>query len=108
MRFLLQRLAHDLRAGLAAFRYGTVRAANRALEETERLQARLQMRRLDDRMNEVHREIGERALELHERGEAADGILGDPEIVRSLEQVRTVNLERAKLLTDLDLTGGPE
>ena len=46
---LLQRLKHDLKAGLATLRLGTAQAANRALEETELLRLRLEIRKLDAR-----------------------------------------------------------
>ena len=43
----LQRLKHDLMAGLATLRHGTAQAAIRALEETELLRIRLEIRKLD-------------------------------------------------------------
>jgi len=44
---VVQRVKHDLKAGWAALRYGTAKVAGRALEETERLQLRLEVRKLD-------------------------------------------------------------
>ena len=44
---LLQRLKHDLKAGMATLRLGTAQVANRALEETELLRIRLEIRKLD-------------------------------------------------------------
>ena len=41
---LLQRLKHDLKAGFATLRHGTAQAAVRALEETELLRIRLDIR----------------------------------------------------------------
>jgi len=41
---LLQRLKHDLKVGLATLRHGTAQAAIRALEETELLRIRLEIR----------------------------------------------------------------
>ena len=53
---LLQRLKHDLKAGLATLRLGTAQAANRALEETELLRLRLEVRRdrKSTRLNSSH------------------------------------------------------
>jgi hypothetical protein len=99
---LFQRLKHDLRTGLTVLRYGTVQAANRALEETERLQVRLELRKIDGKLNELCRDIGERALELHERGEASADVLDDPEIQRRVQQARALKLQRSKLLADAD------
>ncbi len=99
---LLQRLTHDVKAGLAKLRYGTVHAAHRALEETELLQLRLEIRKLDGRINEVCGDIGERALDLHERGEPTEQILADPDVVRGIEQVLSLRAERSKLTTEMD------
>jgi len=98
----LQRLKHDLKAGWAALRYGTVQAANRALEETELLRLRLEVRKLDERLRESHRDIGERVMELHDRGELVDRILSDPDVMRSSEQAMALKVERAKLLREMD------
>lgn len=99
---LLQRVRHDLKAGWANLRYGTARVANRALEEAELLSLRLELRKLDDRLKDLYRDIGERAVELHERGELVEQVLSDFEIVRGAEQVRALKAERAKLLADMN------
>jgi hypothetical protein len=46
--------------------------------------------------------MGERAVELHERGEPVEQILSDLEITRGAEQVQTLKAERAKLLADMN------
>ena len=56
----LQRLKHDLRAGLATLRLGTAHVATRALEETELLRMRLEIRKLDQRLSDLYKDIGER------------------------------------------------
>jgi hypothetical protein len=94
---VVQRVKHDLKTGWAALRYGTAKAAGRALEETERLQLRLELRKLDERMD-----IGERAVELHERGEPVDRILADLELAHGAEQVSALKAEREKLMRDMD------
>ncbi len=101
---VLQRIKHDLRAGWANLRYGTARAADRALEEAELLGLRLELRKLEGRLRDLYRDLGERAVELHERGEPAEQILADFEILRGAEQARTLKAERAKLLADMSET----
>lgn len=105
---LLQRIKQDLKAGWLALRYGTVRAAHRALEETELLRLRMEVRKLDGRINELCRDIGERALALHERGELSDHILTDREILKHADEVRTLRAQRAKLLAEMDETRSPD
>ncbi|MBM4122701.1 MAG: hypothetical protein FJ249_08930 [Nitrospira sp.] len=101
---ILQRIKHDLKTGWAHLRYGTARAANRALEEAELLGFRLELRKLDDRLKDLYRDMGERAVELHERGEPAEQISSDFEITRGADQVQMLKAERAKLLADLNET----
>lgn len=106
---LLQRITHDLKTGLARLRYGAVHAAHRALEETELLQLRLESRKLDSRIGELYGDIGERALDLHERGEPIERILTDPGVMQGIEQVLALRAERSKLMTDMeDVRGGDE
>lgn len=101
---LLQRLAHDLKAGWAGLRYGTAQAATRALVETELLRLRLDLRKLEQRIDDLCRDIGERAVELHERGDTAEQVMADAEIARAVEQVRLLQAERTKLLAEMDET----
>jgi phosphate uptake regulator len=97
-----QQVKHDLRAGWAALRRGTVRVARGALEETELLRLRLDLRKLDRRICDLCGEIGERAVELYERGKPAEHVLADPEITRLAEQVLALRVERDKLLADME------
>lgn len=99
---IFQRLTHDLKAGLARLRYGAVHAAHRALEETELLQLRLECRKLDDRIDDLYGDVGDRALDLHERGEPTERILADLDLARSIEQVLALRAERSKLLSEMD------
>lgn len=100
MRFL-QRITHDLKAGWVRLRFGTVRAANRALEETELLKMRLEIRKLDRRMKELCRDIGDRAIELHERDGSSSHVLSDREIVSLVGQVTSFQSERDKLMAEI-------
>jgi hypothetical protein len=85
---LLQRLKHDLRTGLATLRLGTAQAANRALEETELLRLRLEVRRIDQQLKELYRDVGERAVNLREAGEAVERVLDDTEISRLVKEIQ--------------------
>lgn len=99
---LLQRLKHDLIAGWAKLRHGTAQAANRALEETELLKLRLELRKLDQLVNDLYRDIGERAIELHERGEPAERVLYDIEIGRLAKQVQAIRERRKKIEEEME------
>ncbi len=99
---LIQRLKHDLKAGWATLRHGTAQAANRALEETELLKLRLEMRKLDQRVSDLSRDIGERAIELHERGEPAERVLSDMEIGRLAKQVQVLREQREKIEGEME------
>src|SRR5215467_12907807 len=99
---LLQRLKHDLKAGLATLRLGTAQAANRALEETELLRLRLEVRRIDQQLNELYRDVGERAVSLRERGEPAERLLHDADLGRLVREVQELNETRKKLETEMD------
>jgi hypothetical protein len=98
---LWQRLTHDVRAGWASLRYGAARAATRALEETELLRLRLDVRKLDERIRDLCGDVGERAVELHERGEPAERVLADHELNRIAQQVLALRAQRDKLLTEM-------
>jgi len=105
---LLQRMKHDVRAGWASLRYGTAKAATRALEETELLRLRLDLRKLDERIRDLCGDIGERAVDLHERGESAEHVLADREINQIVQQVSMLRAERSKLLAEMDDIRGIE
>ena len=99
---LLQRLKHDLKAGLATLRLGTAQVANRALEETELLRLRLEVRKLDQQLGELYRDVGERAVSLCERGEPAERVLHDTEIGRLVKEVQELKDTRKKLEAEMD------
>ena len=79
---LLQRMKDDLRAGIATLRLGTVHAAGRALEETELLRIRLELRKLDHQLSDLYKDIGERAVDIKGRGETAERVEGRAEGVQ--------------------------
>jgi hypothetical protein len=99
---LLQRLRHDLKAGLVTLRLGTAQAANRALEETELLRLRLEVRKLDQQLGELYRDVGERAVSLREGGEPAERVLHDTEIGRLVREVQELKDMRKKLEAEMD------
>ena len=98
---LLQRLKHDMKVGLATLRHGTAQAAIRALEETELLRIRLDIRKLDQQLDEFYRDVGERAVHLHEVGEPAERILYDAEIGRLVKEIQDLKGARERLESDM-------
>ena len=98
----LQRLKDDLRAGIATLRLGTVHAAGRALEETELLRMRLELRKLDQQLSDLFKDIGERAIDMKERGETAERVVYDAEIVRLVKEVQELKESRKKLEAEMD------
>jgi predicted nucleic acid-binding Zn-ribbon protein len=98
---LLQRLKHDLKAGLATLRLGTAQAANRALEETELLRLRLEVRRIDQQLNELYRDVGERAVTLREAGEPVERVLYDTEISRLVKEIHQLKDASRKLEAEM-------
>ncbi len=97
-------LFHDVKAGWANLRYGTAQAATRALEEAELLRLRAELRRLDEQLNDLFGDIGERAVELYERGASGDRIHADHEILRGLDQVSGLAAERARVTAEVEDT----
>lgn len=99
---LIQRVKHDLRVGWATLRHGTARAANRAFEETELLRYRLELRKIDQQLDDLYGDIGERTLELHDRGDPIEQMAYDGEMLRLLKQVRALQDDRTKLLLEMN------
>lgn len=99
---LLQRLKHDLRTGLVTLRFGTAHAASRALEETELLRLRLEMRKLDQQLSDLYKDIGERAVDMKERGETAERVMFNTEVVRLVRDVQVMKDARKKLEVEMD------
>ncbi|THJ18246.1 MAG: hypothetical protein CAF42_007985 [Nitrospira sp. CG24B] len=98
---LLQRIKDDLRAGIATLRLGTVHAAGRALEETELLRMRLELRKLEQQLSDLYKDIGERAIDMKERGETAERVVYDAEIVRLVKEVEVLKASQKKLEADM-------
>ncbi len=99
---LFQRLKDDLRTGIATLRLGTVHAAGRALEETELLRMRLEIRKLDQQLSDLYKDIGERAIDMKERGETAERVVFDAEILRLVKEVEVLKESREKLESDME------
>jgi seryl-tRNA synthetase len=98
---LLQRLKHDLKVGLVTLRLGTAQAANRALEETELLRIRLDIRKLDQQLDELYRDVGERAVSLGEAGERVERVLYDAEVGRLVQEIQELKATREKLESEM-------
>jgi hypothetical protein len=99
---LLQRLKHDLKSGLATLRLGTAQAANRALEETELLRLRLEVRRIDQQLQELYRDVGERAVSLREAGEPVERVMYDTEIARLVKGIQQLKDTSNKLEAEME------
>lgn len=99
----LQRIRQDLRAGWAKLRFGTTQAANRTLEEAELFRLRLAIRKLDAEVEELCRDIGELALDMHERREPIERIMLSSELVRNMDRVCSLRAEQDKLQAELSL-----
>lgn len=99
---LLQRLAQDLRAGWVTVRQGTAEAANRALEESELVKLRLALRKMDEQINHLYEDLGERAVARHEKGELLTQFMKESEMVQLLTQLQQFRRERAKLQADIN------
>jgi hypothetical protein len=99
---LLQRIKDDLRAGVATLRLGTVHAAGRALEETELLRMRLEIRKIEQQLTDLYKDIGERAVDMKERGETAERVVYDAEIVRLVKEVEVLKASQKKLEADME------
>jgi len=97
-----QRLKDDLRTGIATLRLGTVHAAGRALEETELLRMRLELRKLEQQLSDLYKDIGERAVDMKERGETAERVVYDAEIVRLVKQVDGLKKSQKKLEAEMN------
>jgi len=78
-------------------RLGTAHAAGRALEETERLRLRLEIRQVDQQLADLYKEVGERAVEMKERGIAVEQIAYDADIIRLVQNVQVLKETRKKL-----------
>jgi len=98
---LFQRIKDDVRAGIATLRLGTVHAAGRALEETELLRMRLELRKFDQQLADLYKDIGERAIDMKERGVTAERVVYDAEIVRLVKEVEVLKESRKKLEAEM-------
>ena len=98
---IFQRLKHDVKAGLATLRHGTAQAAIRALEETELLRIRLDIRKFDKQLEELYRDVGERAIHLREAGEPVQRVLYDAEIGRLVKEIQEFKDAREKLESEI-------
>jgi predicted nucleic acid-binding Zn-ribbon protein len=98
---IFQRLKHDVKAGLATLRHGTAQAAIRALEETELLRIRLDIRKFSQQLEELYRDVGERAVHLREAGEPVERVLYDTEIGRLVKEIQDLKDEREKLESEI-------
>lgn len=78
-------------------RLGTAHAAGRALEETERLRLRLEIRKVDQQLADLYKDIGERAVAMKERGTTVEQIVHDADIIRLVQNVQALKETRKNL-----------
>ncbi|MCP9439104.1 MAG: hypothetical protein NNA20_08120 [Nitrospira sp.] len=83
-------------------RLGTAHAAGRALEETERLRLQLEIRKIDQQVADLYKDIGERAVAMKERDTAVHQIVQDADIVRLVQDVRALKEMREKLEAEME------
>ena len=76
-------------------------AANRAMEESELLKLRLELRKIKDQLDQVHEDIGERTVRLTEQGSTLDAIKTDREITAWIEDVRKLRDQGARIEADM-------
>ena len=86
---------------MATLRLGTAQAATRALEETELLRLRLEVRKNEQRLGELYRDVGERAVSLREAGEPVERVLYDTEISRLVTEIHQLKDASKKLEADM-------
>ena len=98
---IFQRIKHDVKAGLATLRHGTAQAAIRALEETELLRIRLDIRKFDRQLEELYRDVGERAIHLREAGEPVQRVLYDTDIDRLVKEIQDLKDAREQLESEI-------
>ena len=66
------------------------------------LRLRLEVRKLDRQLSDLYKDIGERAVEIKERGETAERVLYDAEIGRLVRDVQVLKESRKKLEAEMD------
>ena len=98
---IVQLRKHDVKAGLATLRHGTAQAAIRALEETELLRIRFDIRKFDQQLEGLYRDVGERAVHLREVGEPVERVLYDAGIGRLVKEIQDLKDARGKLASEI-------
>jgi predicted nucleic acid-binding Zn-ribbon protein len=63
---------------------------------------RLEVRRLDQQLSDLYKDIGERAVDMKESGETAERVMYDVEIGRLVREVQVLKESRKKLETEMD------
>lgn len=99
---VLQRVVQDLRAGWVTLRQGTAAAATRALEESEVARMRLQLRKLDEQLDHLYEDLGERAVAHFEKGEPLAQSFQQADVAALLAQVHTLQEERRHIMAAID------
>ncbi|MFO0774033.1 MAG: hypothetical protein U0172_05140 [Nitrospiraceae bacterium] len=96
-----RKIVDDLRAGLRALRQGTAEVTDRAIEETALVRVRLKIRQLDQQLEQIYEELGERAVLRRDKGETVDQLLREPDVMTLVVQAHDVRQEREQLLAEI-------
>jgi len=65
------------------------------------LRIRLEIRKLDQQLDELYRDVGERAIILGEGGESAERVLYDVEVGRLVKEIQELKDARDKLESEV-------
>ncbi len=90
---LVQRLIHDLKAGLLKLRYCSIQTAGRTRKEIEFLRLRFEVQKLAQELEELYGAVGEHVMNLREVGEPIESIRYDFEINQLIENIQKLKSE---------------
>ena len=71
------------------------------MEETELLRLRLEIRKIDQQLDDLYRDVGERAVSLREAGEPVERVLYDTEISRLVNDIHQLKDASKKLEAEM-------
>ena len=66
------------------------------------LRIRLEIRKIDQQLSDLYKDIGERAVEMKERGETAERVMYDEDIGRVVREIQQLKNARKKLEDEMD------
>lgn len=93
-------MREDALHGLVSLRRSAAGWVDRTFLETHLLQLRFHLSRLDNRLRECHRNIGEKLIERIDQGEGT--VFSDEEAGRLFEEADRIRQERERILSEID------